>query len=246
MKKFFLLLSLLIIFLTACTQDKQPTEEAPEILEVSIQTPDSIDVNQEIDIQALVTQGNEKVTDAEEVKFEIWKTGEEEHEMVQAKHDKDGIYSIKKTFSEGGTYFVTAHVTARSMHSMPRKEIVVAGEEDDSSASKEGDSSGHAHDEHHSSAVDFDFQTPDQVNSNEKSDLTVHISQQGVPVTGATVKFEIWTENESKHNFIEAVKGTEGDYTIPYTFPAPGKYNLKIHVEKGNIHDHTEETVEVN
>jgi hypothetical protein len=250
MKKPFLLFSFLIIILTACTQDKQTTDEQPELLEVSIHTPETIDMNQEIAIEASVTQGKEKVTDADEVKFEIWKSGEDEHEMVEGKHDKDGVYSIKKTFREGGTYNIVAHVTARRMHNMPKKEIVVTDAEEensDTSASHdhEGNSSEHAQDEHHSSAVDFEFHAHDQLKSNEKSDLTVHINQESAPVTGATVKFEIWAENESKHAFIEAVEGSNGAYTSSYTFPDPGKYDLKIHVEKGNIHDHTEETVEV-
>ncbi|MFB3161963.1 FixH family protein [Neobacillus sp. 179-J 1A1 HS] len=93
--------------------------------EVVIELPKIIKVNKEVFIEAHVTQGNEKVEDAKKVEFEIWKSDEETHEKVLCEHQGNGIYSISKNFSVEGDYFVIAHVTARDMHNMPKKEFTV-------------------------------------------------------------------------------------------------------------------------
>lgn len=45
--------------LTGCSNEK--TVEAPALLEVVIQTPETINVNEKVVIEALVTQGDENV-----------------------------------------------------------------------------------------------------------------------------------------------------------------------------------------
>ena len=59
------------------------------------------------------------------MKFEIWRSQAEEHEKIIVEHDKNGIYRLNKSFEEEGTYYIIAHVTARSMHNMPKTEFVV-------------------------------------------------------------------------------------------------------------------------
>lgn len=253
MKK-IMILFLSLLFLSACANEEtKQQEQAPEIIEVSITTPEIIKVQDEITIEASVLQGKEKVTDADEVKFEIWKAGQDDHEMVKAKHQKDGIYSIKKTFSEGGNYYIVAHTTARRMHSMPKKEITVEAAEAEKQAEgtehshddHQSEGSEHEHGEHHNSEVDFEFHVHEPVQSKQKSELTVELKQGSEPITDATVRFEIWGENQSKHEFIPAVEGADGAYSLNYSFASSGTYTVKIHVEKGNIHDHTEKTVNV-
>ncbi|PLS18224.1 hypothetical protein CVD28_08020 [Bacillus sp. M6-12] len=43
--------------------------------------------------------------------------------MLKTDHKKEGIYTAKNTFTTGGIYYVQSHVTARSLHSMPKKKI---------------------------------------------------------------------------------------------------------------------------
>ncbi|MCM3669002.1 FixH family protein [Mesobacillus maritimus] len=124
MKKVFLLAFCILFVLTGCSEEEQPSE-IPELLEVEIRTPETINVNEEVIIEALVTQGDEKVDDATTVEFEIWKSGEEEHEKVEGENKGNGIYSITRTFQEEGEYSVISHVTARDMHNMPKKEFTV-------------------------------------------------------------------------------------------------------------------------
>lgn len=117
----FFMLAFVFVMLAACSQK----EEKPAILNVKIETKSPIDVNKATEIACFVTYGNEKVDDADEVKFEIWKQGSEQHEMLKAKHQGNGKYAITKTFTEIGAYSIVAHVTARNMHNMPKVDVVV-------------------------------------------------------------------------------------------------------------------------
>jgi hypothetical protein len=124
MKKWLFLFGMLIVILAGCTSQKETEEELP-FLDVKMVTEEKLPLNKEVEIACLVTYGDEKVTDADEVKFEIWKNGTEDHEMLEGKHTGGGKYVIHKTFMEAGTYSIVAHVTARNMHNMPKVEVTV-------------------------------------------------------------------------------------------------------------------------
>lgn len=245
-----------MVLLTACSTGNEHKEEKledpPALLEVSIITPDEITIDQEIKIQAHVEQGKEKVTDADEVKFEIWQAGQDDHEMLPAKNEKDGTYSIKKSFKESGSYFIVAHTTANRMHSMPKKEVVVAGGEPeeaendpDSHQDHHEDHTDHSHDDHHNSEVKFDFKVPSTIKVSQPAQLTVKITQAGKSVSEAKVRYEIWPGNEAQHQFIETREVSPGTYSTEYAFPAHGQFQVKIHIEKGNLHDHINKSIEV-
>jgi len=126
MKRLLIGLFLLIGVLAGCSNQSGTMDEVPKMVDVAIKTiPQQIIINKSATIEAIVTQGNDKVSDANEVKFELWKTGQNQHEMFEAKNEGNGIYSISKTFQTDGKYFVTAHVTARNMHVMPNQEFKV-------------------------------------------------------------------------------------------------------------------------
>jgi hypothetical protein len=260
MKKLMLLFTALSFMLAACSNDKDTKEQAeditPELIEVTINTPEKIMVNEEITIEALVVQGKDKIKNADEVKFEIWKSGQDEHEMLQALNEKDGTYTVKKAFTEGGQYFIVAHTTANSLHSMPKKEVTVEALKEDTAAhtdfatdhdheDQHGDAAEHNHSDHHGSMVNFDFHVHSRININETTDLTVNLTQADQPLSEATVRYEIWGENQEKHEFIDTRETSAGAYTAPFTFAAKGTYHVKIHVEKGNLHVHTEKTIDV-
>jgi YtkA-like len=105
------LLSIITIF-TGCSNEKNNSEssqndEIPEMLEVQINLDtENPQPNQEVTISALVTQGDEKVDDADEVLFEVWKDGQEEHEKIEGEHKGNGVYSISKSFPEEGVWYV--------------------------------------------------------------------------------------------------------------------------------------------
>lgn len=82
-------------------------------------------MNEPVKFQAKVTYGDEVVTDADDVSFEIWLANSDDHDKIAVKHKGNGIYELEKAFDEEGTYYVYAHVTARDMHNMPKKEFVI-------------------------------------------------------------------------------------------------------------------------
>lgn len=132
MKRFMMLLTMLIgiMIMSACTegsdQDKPDSNETmPEQVKAEIMAPEEVSLNQETNLKVKVSQGEENVEDADEVKFEIWKgSNKDDSEMIEAEHMKDGIYQVETMFKEDGIYYVQTHVTARDMHVMPIKHII--------------------------------------------------------------------------------------------------------------------------
>jgi hypothetical protein len=246
MKKIAVVLVLLIGIIAGCSSKKDEAGQVdsnttPAIIEVSIQMPDTINPNEEVTIQALVTQGSEKVDDANEVKFEIEKVGQEDNETVEGQNDGKGIYSIKKTFTENGDYKVTAHVTARSMHSMPNKEFTVGttvGEE----GHEEGHSEGHDDQEaghgHHDASTEIIFDQDTTFSTNKEETLKTTIKHEGSPLLGARVRYEVIADDGSTPEWIEAKEDTNGSYSAIKTFNKAGSYHVQIHVNKDEIHEH--------
>ncbi|GAM16743.1 FixH family protein [Mesobacillus selenatarsenatis] len=135
---------LLGLLATACAQ--QEVEEEPHFLEVELTAnPEKAQLNEEVTFEAKVTYGTEEVKDADEVKFEIWRSQAEEHEKIVVEHDENGIYRWNKAFEEEGTYYFIAHVTARSMHNMPKIEFVIGNpsEPEENGKSNEMDMEDH-------------------------------------------------------------------------------------------------------
>lgn len=116
-----------LLLLSACTANNiQKNNETPKIVNAEIMIPGRIPLNKESVLSVKLSQGSDTVDDADEVQFEIWKVNsKEDSELIEAKHEKDGIYSILKTFKEDGLYYVQTHVTAHGLHVMPKKQFAV-------------------------------------------------------------------------------------------------------------------------
>jgi hypothetical protein len=143
MKKMLFLSLMVLSFLlvSACNNEQHPAnDDLPEFVEVDLTvTPENGKANEPIVFEAKVTQGDENVEDADEVKFEIWRAKDEKHEKISVEHSEDGIYRLEKTFQQEGTYYIISHVTARDMHNMPKQVFVVGtpSEPEDPSESKD-------------------------------------------------------------------------------------------------------------
>ncbi|MGE7984056.1 FixH family protein [Solibacillus sp. NPDC093137] len=150
MKKWFYSLVAVPILLVGCGDDPKvetlDTAEVPAIVDVHIQTAEQLNAGETIQLAARVTQDDEAVNDAKEVKFEVWESGlRDEGEMLDGELTEDGIYVADYTFDHDGVYYMFAHTTARGMHVMPKQELIVGNPdmskvlEDTSSNSMEND-----------------------------------------------------------------------------------------------------------
>ncbi|AWE08659.1 hypothetical protein DCE79_15340 [Lysinibacillus sp. 2017] len=93
---------------------------------VEIQTAEQLAVGEPIQLAAKVTQNDDAVNDADEVKFEVWESGlRDDGEMLEGTLTKDGIYVVDYTFDHDGVYYMFAHTTARGLHVMPKQKLVV-------------------------------------------------------------------------------------------------------------------------
>jgi Tfp pilus assembly protein PilP len=125
MKKNIGLLFVIVLILVGCSKE-EAQDELPKMLHVELKvSPNVAEVNETVTFQAKVTYGDEVVTDADDVTFEIGRVDQEETEKVEITSSEDGLYQYEKQFSEEGTYYVYAHVTAKSMHTMPKKEFII-------------------------------------------------------------------------------------------------------------------------
>lgn len=126
MKKVMLLL-LIVTMLAACGQTddtSSSTDNVVEPIRAQLKVPQQADSGKTVTLKVTVTQGGKAITNADEVKFEIWREGSKKNsDMINAKHTKNGMYMIEKTFNQKGIYYVQSHVTAKHMHTMPKTKI---------------------------------------------------------------------------------------------------------------------------
>lgn len=254
MKRFFTLcLSALVILTAACSG---PSDQALEASGAPVDATFSIEpaepvAGQPITFSVKVTQEGKPVDDAREVSFEWWKDGQEKHETIPAKLVSDGVYTAQQTISEPGSYFVYYHVTARDFHNMQKTPFTVKGAADADHAATGHSSGGHEHgkaasgEAHAASGVDFHLMPPDELKAQSAAVMVVHLMKDNQPLSGGTVKFEFWTGDAAKHSFADASEKNAGQYEGNLSFPAPGEYTVKVHLEKGDMHDHKDFTVTV-
>lgn len=153
MKKWFYSLVAVPFLLVGCGDDPEvetlDTAEVPAIVDVHIQTAEQLNAGETIQLAARVTQDEEAVNDAKEVKFEVWESGlRDEGEMLDGELTEDGIYVADYTFDHDGVYYMFAHTTARGMHVMPKQELIV-GNPDMSKVLEDTSSNSMEHDEEH-------------------------------------------------------------------------------------------------
>jgi YtkA-like len=132
MKKRFTLFFLLVILLFVAACSNEPENEEVDafqnltVLQVEFIVPESAEAGEKITLEAIVTYGEEQVTDADEVTFEYWEADNRENSiMVDAHNNGDGTYTAEVVFEKNGIYEMYAHTTAKDMHTMPKKTITI-------------------------------------------------------------------------------------------------------------------------
>lgn len=124
--RFAFLSVLCLLVLSSCGTETKTQSTVPKMLNVDLSiSPEKGEAGQPVTFTAKVTQGTEKVNNADQVTFEIWRSMDKTHEKINIKHGKGGEYTLTKTFQQDGTYYIISHVTARGMHNMPKKDFVI-------------------------------------------------------------------------------------------------------------------------
>ncbi|MCM3402005.1 FixH family protein [Cytobacillus oceanisediminis] len=248
MKKILFSIMASLLVLGGCSQSEEEkpakNDEVPQIIEAVIQVPETINPGEEATLAVTVRQGDEAVTDADEVKFEIWQEGQKENgDMAEAKHDSEGKYTADHIFAEEGLYYVQSHVTARSQHTMPMVSVQVGeAKAEDSGTGHEQENEGHeeGHSHSHGGEVSIELQASDQIHANKQTALSVKVDNEGEPLAEAKVKLEI-ALNGATPQWVNMSETEPGKYTADHQFTEPGTYTITTHVEKGDdIHEHTE------
>lgn len=240
MRKIISVLSLLMLVLivTACGDDDG---DELHILEVDFIVPESVEVNEAMELKAVVTYGDDYVTDADEVVFEVWEKNDRDNgEMIDAHSHEDGTYTAEVTFDHDGIFEMYAHTTARDMHTMPKKEVIVGegGEYDD----------GDDETVFHTEGFELHFVELEKPTIDEAYDLVTHIQINEDPLEEAEVRYEIWNDAMGDdREWIDAEETVAGEYEAEFTFDEATTYYLQIHVEDDeDLHEHSEYEIEIN
>lgn len=247
MKRFMTIGTVLaVLALSACGANEEPksttADEAPELLEVELTVPETATVGTEVPFIAEVTQGDEIVDDADEVKFEVLNLTSGEKEQIDATLNKQKNYEIMYTFKTNGKYDVTSHVTARDMHTMPTKQINVTGGDEAEQATPEEHALSEDHHHGHGTAIEF---ADGSASAGEPAMLVTNVSLSDAPLEGARVRYDI-SSPDAKHTWLEVPEKEPGIYEIEFTFTEPGIHEIEVHVTKGDdIHDHVTKTYTV-
>ncbi|MEC1735439.1 FixH family protein [Bacillus mojavensis] len=135
-----------VFLLNGCGSEENKAHtaaETPEVLDVKLTGPEKVKPGEHAAYEAAVSYGDEAVTDADEVEFEVWKDGEKnDSKMFKAKQE-DGVYRLETEFKEDGVYTVQSHVTAKKQHSMPTLKVQVGDADAAIKKPEEGQSHHH-------------------------------------------------------------------------------------------------------
>lgn len=127
MKNKFGLISLImtIAILAACGDNSNDSEEL-KMLEVDFELPETAAIDEDVELKATVTYGDEKVTDADQMEFEYWpEEDRDDSTFIDGENNEDGTYTAEVSFEEDGVYEIYAHTTAEALHTMPKKSIEI-------------------------------------------------------------------------------------------------------------------------
>lgn len=238
----------MFVFLVACGEDAEESEQTEElaVLEVEFNVPETAEVGETVELEAVVTYGDEIVEDANEVKFEYWLEGNEDNSKeVEGQHTENGSYVAEVTFDEDGVYEMYAHTTAEGLHTMPLASITIG----DGAGASHGE--GHEDGEHNhgegTSGFHLHFMEPDTITVNEETDLVAHLQLDNEALEEANVRYEISPEdNPENTEWVDAEESVAGEYTATHTFAEAGTYKVTIHVEDdADLHEHNEYVIEV-
>lgn len=248
MKRSTTLLSVVLLvvfgFLAACEwstdqakQHQHHAQSPPSTpLTITFKTnPAHPNTGEPVELISAITANDQPVGEAK-VEFEVWKQGQKQkHEMISAKMTEAGRYQTSHTFHEDGQHVVVVHVTTPSTHQMINATFPVGNL---------NATNNEAHD-HQSSGIHLHIEAPNEAKAGVQVEIIGHVTKENKPFSGANVQFEYWQTGNSKHEFSDTAEVKAGHYQTRLSFPKPGTYQIKLHVEKEAIHDHTDRKITI-
>ncbi|QKS69945.1 FixH family protein [Paenalkalicoccus suaedae] len=231
-------------------------------VDVEVMAPDTADVAEEVELSALVTQGDELVDDADEVTFEIWMEGaKSDSEMIDAElPGEEGVYAILHTFDEDGLYHVQPHTTARGMHVMPVHSIEVGDVE---VASNEAENHDHNHEGEHNhdhegegnedhdhagehshdhgplhESLALDWRVEETATSSTPVTLSIAVDWEDAAWENGRVRYEVWRNGDDMRQWLDVEEVEAGVYEVDHEFEEAGTYTVMVHLEDEEIHEH--------
>jgi hypothetical protein len=247
-KWFYVGISFLLLLLTSCMNNDSEHDgmhqnadgvTLPITMTVEV-LPENPTVAKEVTFRAITVKDGESIEGASSVKFEVWKDGQDEHQMLPATYIKNGTYEVTTTFTEDGTYYVIYHINdITGIHHMDQLEFKVG-----LAGAHHGDSNDH---QGHSSNKLLIHNMDLSPKQNEEIIVMTHIAMDGKALAKAKVNFEIIHESTGEKHLVTAAEIKVGEYVGTFTFKATGKYVITTHVEQSNmdIHEHKKWNINV-
>lgn len=128
MRNFYILPIILLIVLSACSNQKDLAGLYPQESPINIEElfPETFTVNQSANFKVQLTQAGKAVENPDFVHFEIWnQEGTVYHSMEEAVEEGNGIYSLSKKLEKEGLYFIKIHASSKGSIIIPQKQFVV-------------------------------------------------------------------------------------------------------------------------
>ncbi|MEC0242601.1 FixH family protein [Paenibacillus dokdonensis] len=120
-----------LILSAACSKESGGELKEAQKINVEVNTVQTVLIpGRAILIDAHLTNGKQRVKDASKVSFEIWEKNSEKHDTITATSLQDGTYRIKTMFSEGGVYYVKAHVEHEDTNITSAEQKLIVNEDE--------------------------------------------------------------------------------------------------------------------
>src|SRR5699024_10325613 len=114
-----------IAILAACGDNSNDDEEL-KMLEVDFELPETAEVDEDVELKATDTYGDEKVTDDEQMEFEYRQEEDrDDSTYIDGENKEDGTYTAEVSFEQDSVYEIYANTTAKALHTMPKKSIEI-------------------------------------------------------------------------------------------------------------------------
>ncbi len=115
------------LFISGCSLNEgtENLYRQENVLNIELVIPTDMEVNNEYELQAILTEQVDKVPEIENITFTIWKNGNDNRKDILPENDGNGTYKIHTIFEEEGLYFIKVEASTKDSSVMPTKQFTV-------------------------------------------------------------------------------------------------------------------------